>query len=194
MNFLNTLWKSFLAIFVLIGAIGCNGDDKGLLGGGGATEPPETRDVTIVKLMVSPKDNAIPVGVLLPLNANLLLSDGSIVDVTSSDNIIWSSSDESITKVNPDATVEGMIVGEHTRGNDLEVNVIKGKKLTNMRASGTDEAVVLTPPIRVTLEYALEFINDDELVEVTPESIRIRKKFLLEHERKKASRAKVSEA
>ncbi len=114
MNFLNTLWKSFLAIFVLIGVIGCNGDDKGLLGGGGATEPPETRDVTIVKLMVSPKDNAIPVGVLLPLNANLLLSDGSIVDVTSSDNIIWSSSDESITKVNPDATVEGMIVGDTT--------------------------------------------------------------------------------
>lgn len=114
MNFLNTLWKSFLAIFVLIGAIGCNGDDKGLLGGGGATEPPETRDVTIVKLMVSPKDNAIPVGVLLPLNANLLLSDGSIVDVTSSDNIIWSTSDESITKVNPDGTVEGMVVGDTT--------------------------------------------------------------------------------
>jgi GTP-binding protein len=70
------------------------------------------------------------------------------------------------------------------------VNPLKGKKLTNMRASGTDEAVVLTTPVRVTLEYALEFINDDELVEVTPESIRIRKRFLLEHERKKASRAK----
>ena len=70
------------------------------------------------------------------------------------------------------------------------VNPLKGKKLTNMRASGTDEAVVLTPPVRVTLEYALEFINDDELVEVTPESIRIRKKYLLEHERKKASREK----
>ena len=83
---------------------------------------------------------------------------------------------------------EGMIVGINARDNDLVVNVLKGKQLTNVRASGTDEAVVLTTPIQVTLEYALEFINDDELVEVTPESIRIRKRFLLEHERKKESR------
>jgi len=68
------------------------------------------------------------------------------------------------------------------------VNVLKGKQLTNVRASGTDEAVTLTTPIQVTLEYALEFINDDELVEVTPETIRIRKRYLLEHERKKAQR------
>ncbi|RKQ70926.1 GTP-binding protein [Litorimonas taeanensis] len=83
---------------------------------------------------------------------------------------------------------EGMIIGINARDNDLVVNVLKGKQLTNVRASGTDEAVVLTPPIPVTLEYALEFINDDELVEVTPENIRIRKRYLLEHERKKESR------
>ena len=83
---------------------------------------------------------------------------------------------------------EGMIVGINARDNDLVVNVLKGKQLTNVRASGTDEAVVLTTPIPVTLEYALEFINDDELVEVTPETIRIRKRYLLEHERKKESR------
>jgi GTP-binding protein len=83
---------------------------------------------------------------------------------------------------------EGMIIGIHARENDLVVNPLKGKQLTNIRASGTDEAVVLSTPIQTTLEYALEFINDDELVEVTPESIRIRKRFLLEHERKKESR------
>jgi len=84
---------------------------------------------------------------------------------------------------------EGMIIGIHSRDNDLPVNPTKGKQLTNIRASGTDEAVVLTTPIRATLEFALEFINDDELVEVTPQSIRIRKRHLKEHERKKASRA-----
>jgi len=83
---------------------------------------------------------------------------------------------------------EGMIIGINSRDNDLVVNPLKGKQLTNMRASGTDEAVVLTTPIAVTLEYALEFINDDELVEVTPENIRIRKRYLLEHERKKEAR------
>ena len=84
---------------------------------------------------------------------------------------------------------EGMIVGIHSRNNDLVVNPLKGKQLTNVRASGNDEAVILTTPIQVTLEFALEFINDDELVEVTPKSLRIRKKFLKEHERKKAARA-----
>ncbi len=83
---------------------------------------------------------------------------------------------------------EGMIIGINARENDLVVNPLKGKQLTNVRASGTDEANVLVPPIPVTLEYALEFINDDELVEVTPESIRVRKRYLLEHERKKESR------
>ncbi len=84
---------------------------------------------------------------------------------------------------------EGMIVGIHSRNNDLVVNPLKGKQLTNVRASGNDEAVTLTTPIHVTLEFALEFINEDELVEVTPQSLRIRKKFLKEHERKKAARA-----
>ncbi|MEN0652042.1 MULTISPECIES: translational GTPase TypA [Hyphobacterium] len=84
---------------------------------------------------------------------------------------------------------EGMVLGIHSRDNDLAVNPTKGKQLTNIRAAGADEAVVLTTPIRVTLEFALEFINDDELVEVTPKSIRIRKRWLKEHERKKASRA-----
>jgi len=83
---------------------------------------------------------------------------------------------------------EGMIIGIHSRDNDLVVNPIKTKQLTNIRAAGKDEAIALTPPIELTLEYAVEFIADDELVEVTPKSIRIRKRYLKEHERKKASR------
>ena len=84
---------------------------------------------------------------------------------------------------------EGMVIGIHSRDNDLVVNPIKGKQLTNVRASGKDDAIMLVPPIQLTLEYAVEFIADDELVEVTPKSIRIRKRFLLEHDRKRASRA-----
>ncbi|HEX7107748.1 MAG TPA: translational GTPase TypA [Aestuariivirga sp.] len=84
----------------------------------------------------------------------------------------------------------GMIIGEHTRGNDLELNVIKGKKLTNVRASGKDEAVVLTPPIKMSLEKALAYVGDDELVEITPKSIRLRKTYLDANERKRMSRAK----
>jgi GTP-binding protein len=83
---------------------------------------------------------------------------------------------------------EGMIIGIHTRDNDLVVNPVKEKKLTNVRASGKDEAIVLTPPIQLTLEKAVEFIADDELVEITPKSIRLRKRFLKDHERKRASR------
>ena len=83
---------------------------------------------------------------------------------------------------------QGMIVGEHSRENDLEVNVLKGKKLTNVRASGTDDAVTLTPPRKMSLEDMMAYINEDELLEVTPQSLRLRKKFLLAHERKKASR------
>jgi GTP-binding protein len=83
---------------------------------------------------------------------------------------------------------EGQVIGIHSRDNDLSVNPCKGKQLTNVRASGTDEALTLTPPVKHTLEQALEFIEDDELVEVTPESIRIRKKLLTENERKRASR------
>jgi len=88
-----------------------------------------------------------------------------------------------------DEVYEGMIIGIHSRGNDLVVNPLKGKQLTNVRASGTDEAQVLTPPIRKTLEQALEFIDDDELVEVTPNHIRIRKRLLKEHERKRDKRS-----
>ncbi|WP_018869218.1 MULTISPECIES: translational GTPase TypA [unclassified Thioalkalivibrio] len=84
---------------------------------------------------------------------------------------------------------EGMVIGLHARENDLVVNALKAKQLTNVRAAGTDENIQLTPPVRMTLEQAIEFIDDDELVEVTPSAIRIRKKLLLEHERKKASRA-----
>ena len=87
-----------------------------------------------------------------------------------------------------DQLYEGMIIGIHSRDNDLVVNPIKGKQLTNIRASGTDEAVRLVPSIQLTLEYAVEFINDDELVEITPQNIRLRKRHLKEHERKKASR------
>ena len=87
---------------------------------------------------------------------------------------------------------EGMVVGLHSRGNDLTVNPLKGKQLTNIRAAGSDENVILTPPIRHSLEQAIEFIDDDELVEVTPKSIRIRKKQLTETDRKRASRAKVA--
>ena len=83
---------------------------------------------------------------------------------------------------------EGMIIGIHSRENDLVVNPIKTKKLTNVRAAGKDDAILLTPPIPLTLEYAVEFIADDELVEVTPQSIRIRKRLLKEHERRRASR------
>ena len=87
---------------------------------------------------------------------------------------------------------EGQIVGLHSRGNDLVVNPLKGKQLTNIRAAGSDEAVILNSPIRHSLEQAIEFIDDDELVEVTPKCIRIRKKLLTENLRKRASRDKVA--
>jgi GTP-binding protein len=85
---------------------------------------------------------------------------------------------------------EGQVVGIHTRDNDLVVNPLKAKQLTNIRASGTDENLILVPPIRMTLEQAMEFIDDDELVEITPKSIRIRKRFLMENDRKRAGAAK----
>jgi GTP-binding protein len=88
-----------------------------------------------------------------------------------------------------DAVYEGQIVGIHSRDNDLVVNVLREKKLTNIRAAGSDENVLLTPAVKFSLEQALEFINDDELVELTPKSIRLRKKFLKEHERKRAGKA-----
>jgi len=87
---------------------------------------------------------------------------------------------------------EGMIIGIHSRDNDLVVNAMKGKQLTNIRAAGSDEAIILTPPIQLTLERAIEFIEDDELVEVTPHHIRLRKRFLKESDRKRAERASVA--
>ena len=87
-----------------------------------------------------------------------------------------------------DKLYEGMVIGIHSRDNDLVVNPIKGKQLTNVRSSGTDEAVRLTTPILLTLESAVEFIDDDELVEITPLSIRVRKRHLTEQDRKRASR------
>ncbi|MDQ6680791.1 MAG: translational GTPase TypA, partial [Pseudomonadota bacterium] len=87
-----------------------------------------------------------------------------------------------------DPLYEGMVIGIHSRDNDLVVNAVRGKQLTNFRVSGKEDAIKITPPIILTLEYAVEFIADDELVEITPKSIRVRKRHLKEHERKKASR------
>ncbi|MEC9344106.1 MAG: translational GTPase TypA [Pseudomonadota bacterium] len=104
---------------------------------------------------------------------------------------LWNLEDRGPMVIDPGAKVyQGMIIGVHTRDNDLEVNVLKGKKLTNIRSAGKDEAVRLTPPIRMTLERALSWIQDDELVEVTPKSIRLRKRFLDPHERKRSEKAR----
>jgi GTP-binding protein len=103
---------------------------------------------------------------------------------------MWNLEDRGPMMIEPQVDVyEGMIIGEHTRENDLEVNVIKGKQLTNIRAAGKDEAVKLTPPIRMTLEKAIAYITDDELVEVTPKSIRLRKKDLDPNARKRAAKS-----
>jgi GTP-binding protein len=103
---------------------------------------------------------------------------------------LWKLQERGRMFVNPgDPVYEGMIIGIHSRDNDLVVNPIRTKQLTNIRASGKDEAILLTPPIALTLEYAVEFIGDDELAEITPKSIRLRKRFLKEHERKRAERA-----
>ena len=102
---------------------------------------------------------------------------------------LWKLQERGRMIVSPgDPLYEGIIIGIHSRDNDLVVNPIKGKQLTNVRASGKDEAIALTPPIQLTLEYAVEFIADDELVEITPKCIRIRKRHLIAHERKRASR------
>ncbi len=107
---------------------------------------------------------------------------------------LWNLEDRGPMMIEPGWKVyKGMIVGEHTRDNDLEVNVLKGKKLTNIRTTSKDEAVRLTPPIRMTLEKALAYIQDDELVEVTPKSIRLRKKLLDPNDRKKEERRKEAE-
>src|SRR5437773_1979677 len=102
---------------------------------------------------------------------------------------LWKLQERGRMFVSPgDPVYEGMIVGIHSRDNDLVVNPIRTKQLTNIRASGKDEAILLTPPIDLTLEYAVEFIGDGELVEITPKSIRLRKRHLREHERRRAER------
>jgi len=106
---------------------------------------------------------------------------------------MWKLEDRGPMMIEPGWKVyRGMIVGEHTRDNDLEINVLKGKQLTNIRTHSKDEAVRLTPPIQMTLEKALAYIDDDELVEVTPQSIRLRKTALDPNDRKRAVRAKES--
>lgn len=120
-------------------------------------------------------------------------TNGVLVSMVSGKTLayaLFSLQDRGRLFIDPNIDVyEGQIVGLHSRSNDLVVNPTKAKQLTNVRASGTDEALTLTPPVKHTLEQALEFIEDDELVEVTPNSIRLRKKLLLEHERKRASRS-----
>ena len=106
---------------------------------------------------------------------------------------MWNLEDRGPMMIEPGWKVyQGMIVGQHTRDNDLEVNVLKGKKLTNIRTHSKDEAVRLTPPMQMTLEKALAYIEDDELVEVTPKSIRLRKGHLDPNDRKRAERAKAT--
>ena len=103
---------------------------------------------------------------------------------------LWNLEERGKMFVEPQEKVyQGMIIGEHSRDNDLDVNPLKGKKLTNIRASGSDEAVRLTPISRMSLEQAIAYINDDELVEVTPKAIRLRKRYLDPHERKRAAKA-----
>lgn len=103
---------------------------------------------------------------------------------------LWNLEDRGAMMIHPQTRVyQGMIIGEHNRGNDLEVNVLKGKKLTNVRAAGRDDNILLTPPMKMTLERSLAYIQDDELVEVTPHSIRLRKRYLDPNDRKRAERA-----
>lgn len=102
---------------------------------------------------------------------------------------LWKLQDRGRMFVSPgDALYEGMIIGIHSRDNDLVVNATRTKQLTNFRVSGKEDAIKITPPIDLSLEYAVEFIEDDELVEITPKSIRVRKRHLSENERKRASR------
>jgi GTP-binding protein len=132
-------------------------------------------------------DGYAPVKGVIPERRNGVLISAEAGDAVA--YALWKLQERGRMFVSPgDKLYEGMVIGIHSRDNDLVVNPIKGKQLTNIRASGKDEAIALTPPIQLTLEYAVEFIADDELVEITPKSIRIRKRHLLEHERKKASR------
>ncbi|HYC03460.1 MAG TPA: translational GTPase TypA, partial [Azospirillaceae bacterium] len=125
-------------------------------------------------------------GPIASRHTGVLISNSDGVSVAYA---LWNLEDRGPMMIDPGVPVyQGMIIGEHTRGNDLEVNVLKGKQLTNIRAAGKDEAVRLTTPIQMTLEKALSYITDEELVEVTPKSIRLRKKLLDPNERKKAQK------
>ena len=150
----------------------------------------DTRGTAIMNRLFhayAPYVGAIPARRVGALIAN---SDGISVAYA-----LWKLEDRGPMFIDPGSKVyAGMIVGEHTRGNDLEINVLKGKQLTNIRASGKDDAVALTPPICMTLDKALAYIGDDELVEITPKSIRLRKRLLDTHERKRASRVATEEA
>jgi GTP-binding protein len=104
---------------------------------------------------------------------------------------IWNLQDRGIMFIDPgDKIYEGMVIGEHSRDNDLEINVLKNKQLTNIRTTSKDEAIRLVPPLKMTLEQMISYIQDDELVEVTPKSLRLRKTALDANERKKITRAK----
>jgi GTP-binding protein len=106
---------------------------------------------------------------------------------------LWKLQERGRMFVSPgEAVYEGMVIGIHSRDNDLVVNPIKEKKLTNIRTTSKDEHIDLVPPVKLTLEYAVEFIDDDELVEVTPKSIRLRKRYLQEHERRRMARETVT--
>ena len=132
-------------------------------------------------------DDYAPVKAEMPGRRNGVLISAEQGDAVA--YALWKLEDRGRMFVSPgDKLYEGMVIGIHSRDNDLVVNPIKGKQLTNVRASGTDEAVRLTPPVRLTLESAVEFIDDDELVEITPLSVRMRKRFLTENERKRAGR------
>jgi GTP-binding protein len=133
-------------------------------------------------------DEFAPVKGDIPERRNGVLISNELGDAVA--YALWNLQERGRLFVSPgEKLYEGMIIGIHSRENDLVVNPIKTKKLTNVRAAGKDDAILLTPPIPLTLEYAVEFIADDELVEITPESIRVRKRFLKETDRKRASRS-----
>jgi GTP-binding protein len=133
-------------------------------------------------------DEFAPVKGDIPERRNGVLISNELGDAVA--YALWNLQERGRLFVSPgEKLYEGMIIGIHSRENDLVVNPIKTKKLTNIRAAGKDDAILLTPPIPLTLEYAVEFIADDELVEITPESIRVRKRFLKETDRKRASRS-----
>ena len=126
-------------------------------------------------------------GRVAPRKNGVLISNGQVASLAYA---LFNLQERGRMLIDPQTdTYEGMLVGIHSRDNDLVVNVGKAKQLTNIRAAGTDENIILTPPVKMTLEQALEFIEEDELVEVTPDAIRLRKKFLKEHERKRAGRS-----